>query len=52
MKLETNEDLFDPTKPLPTERDDRWWYRVYAAVIGFTVFVISLLASFSHYFSS
>lgn len=48
----TEQDIFDVTKPLPTEREDRWWYRVYLAVIVFTVFVIALLWSFSRYFTA
>lgn len=34
-----------------TELPDSWWYRVYFAVIIFTVLVISSLALFSWYFS-
>jgi len=34
------------------ELPDSWWYRVYAAVIVFTVFIISALWAFSNYFSS
>lgn len=34
------------------EMEDRSWYPVYAAVIVFTVLVISALAAFSNYFAS
>ncbi len=33
------------------EFPDAWWYRVYAAVMLFTVAVIALLWFFSRYFS-
>jgi hypothetical protein len=33
------------------EYPDRWWYRVYAAVIAKTVLVIAVLWGFSRYFS-
>ena len=33
------------------EYPDEWWYRVYAAVMIFTVVVIALLWGFSRYFS-
>ena len=32
------------------ERDDAWWYRVYFAVIVFTVIVIAALWGFSQAF--
>ena len=37
----------DPSEELP----DEWWYRVYAGVILSLIVVISLLWSFSRYFS-
>mgnify|MGYP006161990319 CR=1 FL=1 len=33
------------------ELPDSWWYRVYLAVIIFTIFVIAALWAFSYYFS-
>ncbi len=33
------------------ELPDAWWYRVYLAVIIFTIFVIAALWAFSYYFS-
>ncbi len=38
-------------EPLKIELSDSWWYRVYIAVVVFTVFVISALAIFSQHFS-
>ena len=33
------------------ELPESWWYRVYLAVIIFTIFVIAALWAFSYYFS-
>jgi len=38
-------------KEIKTEKSNAFWYRVYLAVIVFTVLVIALLAFFSFYFS-
>ncbi len=37
----------DPSEELP----DEWWHKVYAAVVLTTIVVITLLWSFSRYFS-
>ncbi|HMQ05127.1 MAG TPA: hypothetical protein PKD26_14500 [Pyrinomonadaceae bacterium] len=37
--------------PSDDERDGRFWRRVYVAVVGFTVFVVTALWGFSKYFS-
>jgi len=46
METEKEENLGE-IKELP----DSWWYRVYAAVMITTVFVIAALGYFSYYFS-
>jgi hypothetical protein len=47
MKAENN------SKPEETEElPDAWWYRVYAAVIVFTIFIIAALWAFSVYYSN
>jgi hypothetical protein len=43
--METEQE--NKTEELP----DSWWYRVYLAVIIFTIFVIAALWAFSYYFS-
>jgi len=41
------------SQPPPTvERADAWWYRIYFAVIVFTMLVLALLWSFTRYFQS
>jgi hypothetical protein len=39
------------TEPV-VELPDEWWYKVYVAVIVTTIVVISLLWTFSNYFSN
>ncbi len=34
------------------EHPDSWWYRIYIAVMVFTVFIIAAFGAFSRYFSS
>jgi hypothetical protein len=34
------------------ELPDEWWYKVYLAVISFTIVIILSLWAFSHYFSN
>jgi hypothetical protein len=41
----------DPNDIGVEETPDEWWYRVYAAVIVCTAFVITALWAFSRYFS-
>ena len=41
----------DSEKIEKIEKPDEWWYRIYAAVIIFTVFVITALYLFTKYFS-
>lgn len=43
----------DVPAPVPDEgRNDAWWYRIYIAVVVFTLVVFALLWSFSYYFQS
>jgi hypothetical protein len=51
FKMEISEKEQVSEESIKNELPDSWWYRVYFAVVIFTIFIISALAVFSWYFS-